>query len=200
MIKFTKTELRDQQHKLTQLQKYLPTLQLKKALLQLEVELVVNAMEAEQTEFDAVYGRLNRYASLFSDRDAAPLFDAVTVKNVEVRFENIAGTEVPYFEKIDFAPKDYSLFDTPFWMENAGTELEHLISSREKMKLLQERRRLLEKELRDVSIRVNLFEKILIPRTQENIRRIRIFLGDQLLAAVSQAKVSKRKILERRAS
>ncbi|HEY5259666.1 MAG TPA: V-type ATP synthase subunit D, partial [Rhabdochlamydiaceae bacterium] len=56
------------------------------------------------------------------------------------------------------------------------------------------------KELRDVSIRVNLFEKILIPRAQGNIRKIKIFLGDQQLAAVCQAKVAKQKILEREAS
>ena len=37
-IKFTKTELRSQQLKLDRLRKYLPTLQLKKAMLQVEVK------------------------------------------------------------------------------------------------------------------------------------------------------------------
>lgn len=37
-IKLTKNELRAQQNRLTQLLKYLPTLQLKKAMLQLEVQ------------------------------------------------------------------------------------------------------------------------------------------------------------------
>ena len=36
-IKLTKNELRSQQNKLNQLEKYLPTLQLKKAMLQIEV-------------------------------------------------------------------------------------------------------------------------------------------------------------------
>ncbi len=57
---------------------------------------------------------------------------------------------------------------------------------------------MLEKELREVSIRVNLFEKIMIPRTKANIKKVKIFLGDMQLAAVAQAKVSKRKILERK--
>jgi V/A-type H+-transporting ATPase subunit D len=48
-----------------------------------------------------------------------------------------------------------------------------------------------------VSIRVNLFEKVLIPRAQENIKKIRIFLGDQQLSAVAQAKVAKLKIKAR---
>ena len=38
-VKFTKTELRSQQLKLDRLRKYLPTLQLKKAMLQMEVNL-----------------------------------------------------------------------------------------------------------------------------------------------------------------
>ncbi len=61
-----------------------------------------------------------------------------------------------------------------------------------------EKKRALQKELRDVSIRVNLFEKILIPRSQDNISKIRIFLGDQQLAAVAQAKVAKQKIERRK--
>jgi V/A-type H+-transporting ATPase subunit D len=63
--------------------------------------------------------------------------------------------------------------------------------------IAEEKKIALEKELREVSIRVNLFEKILIPRCEENIKKIKIFLGDQLLAAVSQAKVAKTKIEER---
>ena len=62
----------------------------------------------------------------------------------------------------------------------------------------QERKLALEKELREVSIRVNLFEKILIPRAKANIRKIKIFLGDQQLSAVSQAKVAKGKIIKKR--
>ena len=62
------------------------------------------------------------------------------------------------------------------------------------------KKKLLEKELNEVSIRVNLFEKIMIPRTEKNIKKIRIFLGDQQLSAVSQAKASKRKILQRKGS
>ena len=69
-----------------------------------------------------------------------------------------------------------------------------------KIKIAQEKKIALEKELREVSIRVNLFEKILIPRALKNIKKIKIFLGDQQLAAVSQAKVAKRKIEENKAA
>ena len=92
------------------------------------------------------------------------------------------------------------LFDAPVWIDSAIIGLRELITVREKIRVAEEKKAALEKELRDVSIRVNLFEKILIPRAQGNIRKIKIFLGDQQLAAVCQAKVAKQKILLREAS
>ncbi len=83
------------------------------------------------------------------------------------------------------------------WFESAILGIKELVTVRERIRIAEEKKRALEKELREVSIRVNLFEKILIPRAQENIKKIKIFLGDLQLAAVSQAKVAKKKILLR---
>ena len=65
------------------------------------------------------------------------------------------------------------------------------------MKVLLEKERLLKEELRTTSQRVNLFEKRLIPELKENIRRIKIFLGDQETASTGWAKMAKAKILAR---
>jgi V/A-type H+-transporting ATPase subunit D len=117
---------------------------------------------------------------------------------VKKTYENIAGVEIPLFGKVVFREPEYFLFDTPVWTDSATDLLRELITAREKINVAEEKRRALEKELREVSIRVNLFEKILIPRSTENIKKIRIFLGDQQLAAVAQAKVAKRKIAEKK--
>ena len=197
-LKYTKSELRDQQIKLGQLQKYLPTLQLKKAMLQLEINQLITTLEQLNILLSEIEEKANRYTQLLSASDADILFESCKVKVVKKRFENIAGVEIPIFEEIIFEEFPYSLFDTPFWLEDGIDGIKNLIEVREKIKIVQETKKLLEKELREVSIRVNLFEKIMIPRTKENIKKIKIFLGDQQLAAVSQAKVSKRKILQRR--
>lgn len=197
VIKLTKMELRSQQLKLTQLQKYLPTLQLKKAMLQLEVNAAILEIEQFQAEFRTAEENVMHYRALLSDRSAPDLFTAIKIIKVEKYFENIAGIDVPYFQAIRFEDAIYSLFDTPPWMEAAIQGIKQLLTVREKLKISQDKKRALEKELREVSIRVNLFEKIMIPRAMENIKKIKIFLGDQQLAAVSQAKVAKRKILER---
>lgn len=196
-VKFTKTELRAQQVKLDRLQKYLPTLQLKKAMLQMEVNQAQSEIEALVAEFTDAEAKIGKYSALFSERSAFDLFSAVRIQQVERSYENVAGVEIPSFERVLFEPATYSLFDTPLWFESAILGIKGLITIREKIKIVEEKKRALEKELREVSIRVNLFEKILIPRAQENIKKIKIFLGDQQLAAVSQAKVAKKKILMR---
>ena len=196
-IKLTKTELRAQQVKLDQLNKYLPTLQLKKAMLQVEVNLAQAEIEQLVADFAASQERVGKYSSLLTERSAPDLFSAVKVHQVDRTHENVAGVDIPHFERIIFNPAAYALFDTPVWFESAILGIKDLVTVREKIKIAEEKKRALEKELREVSIRVNLFEKILIPRAQENIKKIKIFLGDQQLAAVSQAKVAKKKILLR---
>lgn len=197
-IKYTKTELRQQQVKLTQLEKYLPTLQLKKAMLQLEINQVLGELDQLGVALSDYEQKIRGWRQLLTDRDADNIFFSTHIVEVEKHYENIAGVEIPVFDRIVFEEANYHLFDTPYWLERAILDLRHLIETREKMEVLSEKKRLLEKELREVSIRVNLFEKIMIPRTKQNIKKIKIFLGDQQLAAVSQAKASKRKILERK--
>jgi V/A-type H+-transporting ATPase subunit D len=200
MIKLTKTELRTQQLKLNQLQKYLPTLQLKKMLLQMEVNQAEAEIDALKVQFDATQKKISNYCSLFSDKNAFDLFPSVKIVEVQKMFENIAGVDIPIFQKVVFQESSYFLFDTPVWLDSGIAGLKELIVIREKIRIAEEKKILLEKELREVSIRVNLFEKILIPRAQGNIKKIKIFLGDQQLAAVCQAKVSKKKIILREAA
>ena len=83
-------------------------------------------------------------------------------------------------------------------MIHGSNKLQSLLVAQAKIEVVKEKKQILEKELREVSIRVNLFEKILIPRTKSNIKKIKVFLGDQELASVAQAKVAKAKILKRK--
>ena len=74
--------------------------------------------------------------------------------------------------------------------------LKDAVSLREAYKVLEEQHRLLSAELRSTSQRVNLFEKVKIPECKENIRRIRIMLGDLDTSAVARSKIAKKKSQE----
>ncbi|MBA3720981.1 MAG: V-type ATP synthase subunit D [Parachlamydiaceae bacterium] len=193
-IKLTKNELRDQQSKLAQLEKYLPTLQLKKAMLQAEVHETRIEIERLVKTFKTQRARVEEYSGLLTTKTTIDPLKASTILKISKHYENIAGVEVPYFEGVEFAEFTYSLFETPPWVDAAIVELRNLKSVQAHIQVVEEQKKALEKELREVSIRVNLFEKILIPRAVGNIKKIKVFLGDQQLAAVSQAKVAKSKI------
>jgi len=198
-IKLTKNELRAQEQKLGQLEKYLPTLQLKKALLQSEV--YDARLEIKQCEgtFKKTFAAIEEYSSLLSARITINLEEVAKIKDLKKRYENIAGVEVPYFESITFEAMTYTLFDSPAWIDGVIIGLRSVAEAKARILIAKEKRDALEKELRMVSIRVNLFEKILIPRAKKNIKKIKVFLGDQELAAVSRAKVAKNKIEQSKA-
>jgi V/A-type H+-transporting ATPase subunit D len=168
-------------------------------LLQIEVNQAQQEIERLHDEFAVSEKKITAYSILFSDKSAFDLYPAVKIVEVQKRYENIAGIDIPVLEKVIFQDSSYMLFDAPVWLDSAIVGLRELITIREKIRVGEEKKAALEKELREVSIRVNLFEKILIPRAQDNIRKIKIFLGDQQLAAVCQAKVAKQKILLREA-
>lgn len=197
MIKLTKQELRVQQTRLAQFQRYLPTLQLKKAMLQFEVSQAFAELTILRENFQKNWKLVEAFSPFLVEKVSVNLSEYAEILCVEKHYENIAGVEIPVFEKVLFKEPEYFLFDTPVWTESAGEDLRDLVTAKEKVNVSEEKRHALEKELREVSIRVNLFEKILIPRAEENIKKIRIFLGDQQLSSVAQAKVAKRKILER---
>lgn len=60
--------------------------------------------------------------------------------------------------------------------------------------VLEEQVRLLSEELRTTTQRVNLFEKVKIPDTKANIKKITVYLGDQQVAGVVRGKISKKNL------
>lgn len=190
-IKLTKNELRAQEKKLGQLEKYLPTLQLKKAMLQSEIFDARVEIKQCKEALEKTFAIIEEYSPLLSAHITINLEDVAKINHVGKRYENIAGVEVPYFESITFEEISYSLFDSPPWIDSVIDGLRSVAEAKVRVLIAEEKRDALEKELRMVSIRVNLFEKILIPRAKKNIKKIKVFLGDQELAAVSRAKVAK---------
>ena len=173
-LKLTKNELRSQQTRLKELQRYLPTLQLKKAMLHFEVNNVSMELAALEEEMLFKKQQAEEISGFLLEKVSCDLAAVTEVQHVKKHYENIAGVEIPVFESVFFRDVPYLLIDAPVWTEGATLRLKELIIAREKIHVVQEKRRALEKELREVSIRVNLFEKILIPRAQENIKKIRV--------------------------
>lgn len=198
VLKLTKNELRNQQSGLGQFERYLPTLLLKKAMLQAEVNLVQVEVSTLKGELLMCQKAVEEFGAFLTEKVSCNILANAEILYVKKFYENIAGVEIPVFEDVVFQEASYSLFDTPVWADAAIQLVRQLVIAREKVSIGEEKRRALLKDLRDVSIRVNLFEKFLIPRAKHNINKIKVFLGDQQLASVAQAKVAKKKIAMRK--
>jgi V/A-type H+-transporting ATPase subunit D len=193
-IKFTKTELKKQQDAKKQFERFLPTLQLKKQQLQMEVRHSVELLEKNARELAEFEAKLAEFVELFGPAaDAAFIRSLVVVRRVRRGELNIAGISVPTFEGVDFKPVKVDLVATDWYVDDAVAALKAAVKLRESRRVLEERCELLNAELRSTSQRVNLFEKVKIPECRENIRRIGIMLGDANTSAVARCKIAKRK-------
>lgn len=194
-IKLTKNELQKQQRDLKKFQRFLPTLQLKKQQLQIEVRKVEIQLMEKENELQRLIQQTHEWGVLFSDLHEQDWLKSIRVQRVHTTPANIAGVRVRLFDDIDFVVKKYSIFSTPSWFDAAFERIRQLLSQREQVKILNETMVALKKEARKTNQRVNLFEKVMIPRCQDNIRMIKIYLGDQDRNAVGRAKIAKKKLL-----
>lgn len=197
-LRFTKNELREQKTRLKQLKVYLPTLKLKKALLQAEVQLAEAEFEVLRREREQALKELLQLESLISIPSFIKVENFAKIEKIESTIENIAGVEVPVFISCELENPPYSLLDTPVWIDRVIEKIKTFSITKLKHSFSEKKTRILEQELSTVSIRVNLFEKKLIPETEENIKKISVFLSDQNLTAVGQLKIIKTKLEEKK--
>lgn len=192
-IKLTKNELKVQKDALKMYQRYLPTLTLKKQQLQSEIRSIEAKAKAVRKQKEELEKGFSSWIAVFSEIDAFP-HGIITVSNIRKGKGNIAGVEIPTFDGADFSRGDYDLYSTPLWVDIAANHMERAMSLDLEAEVLDEQVRLLEAELISTSQRVNLFEKVKIPETKANIKKISIYMADQQVSAVVRSKISKRKI------
>ena len=192
-IKLTKNELKVQKDALKMYRRYLPTLTLKKQQLQTEIRTIEAKAKAVRKEKDELEKAFSDWIAVFSETDAFPQ-GVITVSNIRKGKGNIAGVDIPTFEGADFSRGDYDLYETPLWVDIAANNMERAMLLDLEVEVLEEQVKLLEAELLATSQRVNLFEKVKIPQTEANIKKISNYMADQQVSAVVRSKISKRKI------
>jgi len=194
-IKFTKGELKRQRDALKQFERYLPTLQLKKQQLQLEILQQNYILEEKKQSLLKKKQAIDLWIGLLTDAaiDLAPF---LLPRKIITHPKNIAGIDIPVFEAVEFAAAEYDLFVTPLWTDAAIDAFKAVIVLNREVSVIEQGIVVLRQELRITTQRVNLFEKVKIPEAEENIRLIKIYIGDQMANAVGRCKIAKRKIEE----
>ena len=195
-IKLTKTELKAQTDALKRFQRFLPMLQLKKQQLQAEIAGITQKADAVVAREKEARAALDAWVGLFSGLEEQELSALVKVKSVKTGQANIAGVTIPVFESIETEVGEIDAWATPAWIDDAVKALTGILALRCERKILLEQRDLVTAELTTTSQRVNLFEKVKIPACKENIRVIKIAIGDEQTSAVTRGKIAKSRVPE----
>ncbi|HRS90980.1 MAG TPA: V-type ATP synthase subunit D [Candidatus Marinimicrobia bacterium] len=195
-IKHTKNELKAQREALARYERFLPTLELKKSQLVTEIRHLSLAIEQVEEEIRKVTEQVFAWVDVMAEE--VDLKAWLKIKEIHTDEGNIAGIEIRIFRQVEFEDVPYDFFTTPLWVDRALSILKEQIARRIKIKILQEQIEVLQQELRITIQRINLFEKVKIPETRENIRIIQIFLGDAQTAEVVRGKIAKSKIQSKR--
>lgn len=191
-IKYTKNELKRQKDNLSRFKRYLPTLELKKMQLIAEVRRVQDEIQAVQEEFEITERNVAKWAAVFAEKvDLTTMFE---VEKIITREDNIAGIDIPVFEKVLFKDPDMDWYRTPLWVDRGLAAVKTQLQRKAELTILNREEEILREELRITVQRIKLFEEVKIPEAKENIRIIQIFLGDQQTAAVVRGKIAKAKI------
>ena len=193
-IKLTKSELKVQRDALKQFRRFLPTLQLKKQQLQMEMLNCQERLHRNEAAEREVKENLSSWIALFGHNGVEEhLSGMLVLDGIERGWQNIAGVQGPIFKNARFSVSKYDFFNEDAWIDDALEAVKKIIALRAEHTIIEEQYRLIGQELRVTTQRVNLFEKVKIPQSRENIRVIQIYLGDQQTAAVGRSKIAKRK-------
>jgi len=191
-LQLSKSSLSREQKNLATYKKFLPSLDLKRQQLMAERVKAARALAATHEEIEALRAEVGRKLRMLSNT-AVDLSDLATLKTVRIGSENVVGTRLPKLEAIEVEVRPYALMAKPHWVDTVASVMHDMLELRIRTQVEERRLALLEAAVRTITQRVNLFDKVLIPNTERNIKKIGIFLADAEKAAVVRSKISKRK-------
>jgi len=194
-IALNKTTLKQQRDQAKTFKQFLPSLDLKRQQLLIALKAARKRLGELDAEMNDLSVRLEPLYPLLGSSTIPTLkiSGLIAVRGVRIESENVVGTHLPVVREVDFGVNDYSTMATPFWLDHLVQSLQQMSRLRIEHQVAVRRFELLELAARRITQRVNLFEKVLIPQAEQNIRRIVIFLSDQERAAVVRSKISKGK-------
>ena len=173
-------------------ERFLPSLDLKRQQLMAERAKEQARLRDLQIEADAFAQRVGDTLPMLGNEDVN-LDGLVRLTDYQLGLENVVGTRLPVLKGIEVAVRPYDPMAKPHWVDDVARLLHDLLEVRLKAQIAKERVRRLDKAVTTITQRVNLFDKVLIPNTRANIKKIRIHLNDEEMAAVVRSKIAKNK-------
>src|ERR1700687_3491389 len=191
-LSLSKTQIAKENTNLAMYRRYLPSLDLKRLHLTSER----NKTQARIAEIEARIERrvekIGEEIPMLANKDI-DLKGLVTLKAVKIAERNVVGLRLPGLVEIEVDVARYGYLLRPHWVDLVAERLKEVLRLRVEAQVTQRQVALLDAAGTKVNQRVNLFDRVLIPHTRANIRRIDIALGDRERSAVVNAKIAKHK-------
>jgi V/A-type H+-transporting ATPase subunit D len=191
-VSLNKSSLSLQTQQLKSYRQFLPSLDMKRKQLMGERARAQAERRALDDRLATARRRVAESLPMIAN-DELDLDGLIRIERVELGRENVMGTWLPTLVALEVAVRPYGYLSKPHWLEPLIEALTDSARLRVEAMVADRRVALLEAAVRTVTQRVNLFDKVLIPRTRENIKRIRIALSDAERAAVVRSKIAKKK-------
>ncbi|MEM8953770.1 MAG: V-type ATP synthase subunit D [Verrucomicrobiota bacterium] len=188
----SKNGLQHERENLRLYRKVLPSLDLKRRQLLGEQKRAEHAARQQEESFAAFNQTAVQQLPMLGAR-AVPLEGLLQIREIKVGVENVVGVKLPILETLTFDTAPYSFLAKPHWVDLALQKLREYAELKARIDIAHERVQIIRQAARKITQRVNLFEKILIPTAEKNIKRIQIYLADAERAAVVQSKIAKSK-------
>lgn len=192
-ISLNKSSLNKEKASLKTFNRYLPALELKRQQLMAERKKAEAAIKEVRERIERIEVDIAAQLPMLACEDIN-IEDLVKVTNVVLTEQNIVGTSVPLLERVEVEVKPYSFLTKPHWVDFLVEKLTEMVELYVESQVRELRYQEISAATKTTSQRVNLFSKVLIPRTKQNIAKIKIFLSDQDRAGVVNAKISKSKM------
>lgn len=196
-LKLSKSALQQERSQLKLYRRTLPSLDLKRRQLTVELAKARRESADAQRAVATLETTIGQQLPMLANPDV-DVRGLVTMTDFELGDENVVGVRLPRLVRIECTVADYSMLAKPAWVDLLVERLKDAAELRTRVLVAAERVRILEIQEKRVAQRVNLFDKILIPRAKQNIQRIQIYLGDAERAAVVRSKLAKAKQAKKR--
>lgn len=191
-LALNQSSLTQQKRQLKTFQDYLPSLDLKRRQLVAEQSKARKTLQSNQAKLAGIEAVVATKMPMLGN-DSIELTHLVKLGNVRTREENIVGTRLPKLDRVDIVVRDYALLGRPQWVDSLVEFLKAAVELKVQILVASKQLELLDDAVRTITQRVNLFDKVLIPRAQKNIKSIQIYLSDTERAGVVISKIAKRK-------
>ena len=198
-LQLSKSSLAREVESLSTFERFLPSLDLKRQQLMAERAKAARTLARTRADIEDFRTQVGRRVPMLANLDV-DLADLAKLTKVVLGSENLVGTRLPTLERIEVEIRPYALLAKPHWVDSVAGMLRDMLELRIRIQVAERRLALLEAAVKTITQRVNLFDKVLIPRTRANIKKIRIYLSDGEMSAVVRSKIAKAKRAEARTS